>query len=130
MVKKLIERIRETQTEVEEQLEREAAEKEAARIAAEEQSRVNGRLAAYGRIPHIEAAIMEKVKHQQYWYSEELVKHNPTSTLAPYWEAYSDYLVKYFRDEGITARVSRLDKYNGSVNVACDFILQFDWLHA
>lgn len=128
-VKKLIDRIRDKQTEVEAESEREAARAEQQRIEGDKIQRQNGRASAYDRIPHIDAIILDKVKHSQYVYSEPVLVKHP-GTLGPYWEAYTDYLIEHFTFEGLSVRLAKMPIHHGGVIIAMTYTLEFSWLHA
>ena len=112
------------------------AEREAKAVRAEQQrieqekiQRQNGRASAYDRIPYIDQIILDKVKREIYVYSETIVDKCP-GQLSPYWEAYADYLIEYFRGEGVNANLTKTPIYNNSVVVAMSYAVEFTWLHA
>jgi hypothetical protein len=129
VIKKLIDRIREEQVKVEASVEAEAARRELQAVEHEKIQRQNGRASAYDRIPHIDSAILEKVKKQTYVYSDMVVERQ-SGLFGPYWEAYTDYLIDYFRGEGITVRLAKTPIYHAAVVVAHTYTLEFSWLHA
>jgi len=128
---KLIDRIRIAEETLESRLEEEQRQIAEAHKRLDDEDRERGKQDGYNSIAVIDAKILAAVDDRRTTYDHPIGRGRSTSTLSPYEEGLSDYLIEHFRWEGLQVTLEKTPLYQGQKTVqAYDFILKFSWQHA
>lgn len=127
---KLIDRIRIAEETLEARLEEEQRQIAEAHKKLDDEDRERGKQDGYNTISVIDAKILAAVDDKQTTYLHPVGRGRATSTLSPYEEGLSNYLIEHFRWEGLQVTLEKMPLYQGKQTVqAYDFILKFSWQH-
>lgn len=126
---KLIDRIRLAEATLQDRLDEEKRQIAEAQKKLDDEDRAEGRQKAYQDIPLIDSKILCAVDEGKKVY-EHPVGRGRQKPMTPFEEAYADYLLAYFRSEGVAVTLEKLPLYQGKpVPQAHDYNLRFAWDH-